>query len=249
MRVSIGQTPRFRDFLSAVGWVLERISPADLLVLPEYWVGTTPLNEEEFRQYISLLSKVAERTGGVVVGGAVAIKTGGVVKNICPVVGSGGVLTYGEKIFPSAATGERERIAGGEKLALFKAGNWTVGCVVCVDLLYPELVRKIAAAGAEVVVNPASIAADRKDLWQSAGLVRAFENSIYVISAVGTGYSYPDGRPVEGGSYVASPNGEIQNFGSAPGIFYATLRREEVEYARARRRYLEDLSRLEHVTI
>ncbi|MFN3803788.1 MAG: carbon-nitrogen hydrolase family protein [Pyrobaculum sp.] len=249
MRVAIGQTPRFGDLHSAVGWLLERVSPADLLVLPEYWIGTTPLSGGEFRQYISLLSKVAERTGGVVVGGAVVVETGGVVKNMCPVVGNAGVLTYGEKIFPSAATGERGRVAGGEKLALFRVDSWKVGCIVCIDLLYPELVRKIATAGAEVVVNPASITADRKNLWESVGLVRAFENSIYVISAVGTGYSYPDGRPVEGGSYVASPNGEVQNFGSAPGIFYATLRREEVEYARARRRYLEDLSRLGHVKI
>lgn len=240
MRVAIGQTTRFPNFSQGIDWLLSEISnTADVLVLPEYWIGTTPLDREELNHYVTSLVKIAERISGVVIGGAVAIHVGE-VKTICPIVEPGGGWTYGEKIFPSAATGERKLVSRGSKLAMFKTAGWSVGCLICVDLVYPELVRKLAREGAEVVVNPASVTSDRRELWKAIGLTRSFENSIYVISAVGTGYRYRDGRPVEGGSYVATPNGALEDFGKEPGVFYVELKRGELEFARARRRYLED---------
>ncbi|ABL87602.1 carbon nitrogen hydrolase, conjectural [Pyrobaculum islandicum DSM 4184] len=75
----------------------------------------------------------------LVVGG-LAVRRGGAVVNVCPVVGRGGLLTWGEKVFLSAATGERGWVSPGG-LALFRAGEFAVCCLVCVDLLSPELAR------------------------------------------------------------------------------------------------------------
>ncbi|KUO86802.1 MAG: nitrilase [Thermoproteus sp. JCHS_4] len=240
MRLALIQSPRFSSPANGLRWLMDNMPRADLAVLPEYWVGTAPLDGEGFRRYISGIAEAAAASGATVVAGAVAVVAGDVVRNICPVVGREGLLTWGEKIFPSAATEERARVAGGSNLALFKVLDWAVGCLACVDLVYPELARRLALAGADVVVNPASISADRRGLWAALGLARAFENSIFVAAALGTGYSYPDGRPARGGSFVASPNGALLEFGEEPGVYLAELDRGEVERARRRRRYLDD---------
>jgi predicted amidohydrolase len=241
--MAVAQMPRFSRVEEGVAWLLERVPRVDLLVLPEYWRGARALEEGEFGRVVSALGEVAGVVGGVVVGGGLAVRRGGAVVNVCPVVGRDGLLTWGEKIFPSAATGERGWVSPGRRLALFRAGGFVVGCLVCVDLLYPELARRLASAGAEVLVNPASISADRRGLWRAVGLVRAFENSVYVAAALGTGYRYADGRPAAGGSYVASPNGGLVEFGEEAGVYTARISRSELDYARSRRRYLEDVAR------
>ncbi|MGC9170000.1 MAG: carbon-nitrogen hydrolase family protein [Thermoproteus sp.] len=249
MKIAVVQSPRFSGPAEGLRWLMDKTPRADLAVLPEYWIGTVPLDEEGFRSYISEIAEIASAMGGIVVAGAVAVARGGAVKNVCPVVGGEGLLTWGEKIFPSAATEERVWVSGGSRLALFKAGSWAVGCLSCVDLAYPELARRLALAGAEVVVNPASISADRRGLWAAIGLARAFENSVFVAAALGTGYRYPDGRPARGGSYVATPNGILVEFGEEPGVYLAELDRGELEYARRRRRYLDDVRSMKPVDL
>jgi len=96
----------------------------------------------------------------------------------------------------------------------------------------------------DIIANPGSISVDRVQLWRSLGLVRAFENSAYFVASLGTGYKYPDGRDVLGGSFIASPNGEYVltvDLG-VEGLFNAALNRQDIDYARARRGYLDDLA-------
>lgn len=60
---------------------------------------------------------------------------------------------------------------------------------------------------------------------------------------MGTGYNYPDGRDVLGGSFIASPNGEFVmtiDIG-IEGLFTATINHKEIEYARSRRGYVDDI--------
>ncbi|ABP50842.1 MULTISPECIES: carbon-nitrogen hydrolase family protein [Pyrobaculum] len=249
MRVAVAQVRRFGTVAEAVRWLLATAQPADLLVLPEYWLGTRALSEADLRAVVEELSKVASAIGGYVVGGGIAVDFGGVVKNVCPVVGPGGLEALGEKIFPSNATGERIRVSGGSRLALFELGGWTVGCLICVDLLYPELARRLALEGADLIVNPASVTADRVELWRAVGLARAFENSLYVAAALGTGYRYADGRPAEGGSFIATPNGALVEYGRGEGIYAMELDKREIEHARSRRRYLEDAKAMPTVLV
>ena len=79
--------------------------------------------------------------------------------------------------------------------------------------------------------------------------MRAFENSVYVAAALGTGYRYADGRPAEGGSFIATPNGALVEFGRGEGVYAAELDKRDVEYARSRRRYLEDAKAMPAVSV
>jgi len=93
-----------------------------------------------------------------------------------------------------------------------------------------------------VVLNPASIPADRAELWRALGLARAAENTIFLAMANNTATSYSDGRPVSGGSFVAWPYGNrLTDAGPAEGLHYFSLDLAEITRVRSRWPYLEDV--------
>ncbi|WP_054854106.1 carbon-nitrogen hydrolase family protein [Vulcanisaeta distributa] len=249
LRVTIAQTRRFSNYNEGIEWLRSRIKDVttDLIILPENWVGVRIFSNEEFNEYVSLLRELANEVGALIIGGAAYVSVDNKNVSICPpmVNEKGGLINYSEKIYPSRATGERIGISNGNRLGVIKMNDWRIGCIICVDAMYPELIRLLAKHEVDLVANPSSISADRVSLWRSLGLVRAFENSTYFASAMGTGYKYPDGRDVLGGSFVASPNGEyrlVVDLGGVEGIFTAIINHDEIEYARSRRGgYINDL--------
>lgn len=246
LRVAVGQVRRFSDFRVGVDWLrrLVRGLSVDLIILPENWVGVDVLSWGEFNEYVGLLRELSGDVGGLIIGGSAYVNLNGRVVNLCPIVGGEGLINYSEKIMPSRATGERLRVTGGGRLGVVDFNGWRIGCVICVDAMYPEITRALAMHGVDAIANPSSISVDRVSLWRSLGLIRAFENSAYFASAMGTGYRYPDGRDVLGGSFIASPNGEyplVVELG-AEGLYVANLNHGEVEYARVRRGYVDDLT-------
>ena len=68
------------------------------------------------------------------------------------------------------------------------------GVVICYDLRFPELIRKLAKRGMQVLFVPARWPKARDDAWQTLLRARAIENQIFVIgcNALGRegGYSY-----------------------------------------------------------
>ncbi len=245
LRVTIAQIRRFGNYLEGATWLNNNAKElsTDLIVLPENWVGTKVLSKDEFNDYIGLLKDLASGINALIIGGAAYVNIDGKNTSVCPVISGSGLINYSEKIYPSRATGERMGISAGKRLGIVELGNWRIGCIICVDAVYPELVRRMVMHGIDLVINPSSISVDRVQLWRSLGLIRAFENSTYFASAMGTGYRYPDGRDVLGGSFVASPNGELTlsiDLG-VEGLFTTVLNRYELEYARARRGFVNDL--------
>jgi len=244
-RVSVAQVRRFSDYFDGIDWLRRSTKGLlmDLVVLPENWVGVRVLSRGEFEEYVGLLRDLAGELGALIIGGSAYVNLDGRVVSVCPIVSGEGLINYSEKIRPSRATGERNSVSGGERLGVVDFEGWRIGCVVCVDAMYPEITRTLAVNNVDIIANPSSISADRVSLWRSLGLVRAFENSAYFVASMGTGYKYPDGREVLGGSFVASPNGDYVltvNLG-VEGLFNVTLDHYEIDYARTRRGYLDDL--------
>ncbi|GAB6946151.1 carbon-nitrogen hydrolase family protein [Vulcanisaeta sp. JCM 16161] len=245
IRLSLAQTRRFSNYSDGITWLRTQVRglDTDLIVLPENWVGTRVLSNEEFNEFVEMLRVIAEGVNALVIGGAVYVNINGKNVSVCPMVSEKGLINYSEKIYPSRATGERMGISSGNRLGIVDVNGWRVGCIICVDAMYPELPRLLARHGVDIIINPSSISVDRVPLWRSLGLIRAFENSAYFASAMGTGYKYPDGRDVLGGSFVASPNGEFiltVDLGNE-GLFTAIIDYNEIEYARSRRGYVDDL--------
>ena len=109
---------------------------------------------------------------------------------------------HGEKVFNTAYLLDRGRLAGSyRKLHLFSlmgedraldSGDATlvaqtsvgkIGVMICYDLRFPELARKLALDGADIIVVPGEWPKPREEHWRTLLRARAIENQLFVIAA------------------------------------------------------------------
>ena len=64
---------------------------------------------------------------------------------------------------------------------MFKIDGVNIGIIICFDWIFPELSRKLAIRGADVIVDPSNLIL--KGLGQKAMLTRSVENRIFTITA------------------------------------------------------------------
>lgn len=84
-----------------------------------------------------------------------------------------------------------------------------LGLTVCYDLRFPELYRRLAADGAEVLSVPSAFTEKTGEAhWQVLLRARAIENQCYVIAPNQSG-THPGGRRTWGHSMVIDPWGEV----------------------------------------
>ena len=114
-----------------------------------------------------------------------------------------------------------------------------IGMTVCYDLRFPQLFRRLAQAGAEVLTVPAAFnhltgAAH----WQVLLRARAIETGCYVLAPAQTGFHAEQGgrgRRTHGHSLVVAPWGEVvSDAGTEPGVTFAQIDLAAVAQARAR---------------
>jgi predicted amidohydrolase len=217
----------------------------DVYVLPENWLSPSPVDPEEYEAAVEELA--AELGAPLVIGGAQYVREpDGTVKSVGVAYIEGRLTRICEKVFPSAAVGERGLVKPGVPLEPVSFMGWRISCVVCVDIFYPELARiHTLLFGATLIVNPAKIPVDRVGLWRSALLSRAAENEVYVVGVNAAAEKYRDGRDVEGGSAVYTPDGRpLLEAGWGVGVFTVELRPERINAARARWAFVSDAERL-----
>ena len=103
---------------------------------------------------------------------------------------------------------------------VFEVGGVRVGLQTCYDVRFPEVTRRIADAGAHLVVMPADwVRGPRKVAhWRTLVTARAIENTLYVAAA---GQVPPGGV---GTSLVVDPRGESSpSSGSRPATALAEV--------------------------
>ena len=84
-----------------------------------------------------------------------------------------------------------------------------VGLSVCYDLRFPELFRRLVAAGAEVLAVPSAFTARTGEAhWEPLLRARAIENLCYVV-APGQWGAHPNGRRTWGHSVILDPWGRV----------------------------------------
>lgn len=127
----------------------------------------------------------------------------------------------------------------GTRAVLAKTPFGQIGMTICYDLRFPQLFRRLAQAGAEILTVPAAFnhltgAAH----WEYLLRARAIETGCFVLAPAQTGF-HPEsggkGRRTHGHSLVVAPWGEIlAEAGQEPGVTFAEIDRTEVARARAR---------------
>ncbi|KAF0176272.1 MAG: Nitrilase/cyanide hydratase and apolipoprotein N-acyltransferase [Rhodobacteraceae bacterium] len=127
----------------------------------------------------------------------------------------------------------------GTKTVLADTPFAKVGMTVCYDVRFPQLYRRLAQAGAQIITVPAAFnhitgAAH----WHTLLRARAIETGCFVLAPAQTGL-HPEaggkGRNTYGHSLAIAPWGEVlADAGTEPGVTMVDLDLNEVTKARAR---------------
>ncbi|MGJ9459073.1 carbon-nitrogen family hydrolase [Oceanobacillus sp. CF4.6] len=192
----------------------------DIVVLPEMW--TTAYTLEELENYAdtdgepttSFLQHLAKMYHINIIGGSIANIKNGNIYNTSIVVNREGELVYTyDKIHLVPMLDEPVYLTGGtEKVQVFELDGVKMGIIICYDLRFPELARKLALEGAEILYVVAEWPTVRKDHWKALQIARAIENQFFVVSCNRIGeYNNED---FAGTSMMIDPRGHILKVGS-----------------------------------
>ena len=113
----------------------------------------------------------------------------------------------------------------------------TLGLTICYDLRFPHLYRRLAQAGAEILLCPAAFSPETgRAHWEPLLRARAIECGAYVLAAAQTGdHPVREGRPrrTHGHGMAVGPWGEVLvDQGTEPGMALVELDLSQVAEAR-----------------
>lgn len=144
---------------------------------------------------------------------------------------------------------ESDVITPGDEIVVARLADYELGLSICFDVRFPELYRKLALAGADVIAIPAAFnAVTGRAHWDLLVRARAIENHAFVVAAAQAGTTV-EGIATYGHSLIVDPWGEVlaEATSDGPEIVMATLdlhevarRREQIAFMDFRRPDLYD---------
>jgi predicted amidohydrolase len=219
---------------------LAEVGPgADLVVLPEAFArdfGQAGSDVSAFAEpvdgpFAREVARVADAASCTVVAGMFEVADDPARPYNTLVVGGRDSATYRKiHLYDSFGYRESDRLTGGAvEPVVVEVAGWQVGLMTCYDLRFPELARRLADAGAEVLVVPAAwLPGERKVAhWRTLLAARAIENTCFVVGA-----GQPEPRYV-GHSAVIGPLGDVlAEADGAEQVLEAVLDRADLDEAR-----------------
>ena len=79
--------------------------------------------------------------------------------------------------------GEDRAFSRGDGWLLADTSLGKIGVIICYDLRFPELSRRLALEGAQIICVPAQWPKPRNEHWRTLLLARAIENQLFVIAS------------------------------------------------------------------
>lgn len=222
---------------------------AELVSLPEYfnYMGEEAgklANAEEIPdgQTVQLLSGLAKEYGIYIHAGSIIEKhsekksynTSLVIDPTGNIVGKyHKIHLFDIEINGVSSYMESNSIEGGDSPETVELPFGKAGMAICYDLRFPELFRKYALEGCNILFLPAAFTQYTGMLhWETLLRARAIENQCYVIAAGQIGSHLP-GKVCYGNSMIIDPWGTvITRAPETEGVIYAELEEERVKSAR-----------------
>ena len=215
--------------LTYVRAALKRVAEqgANLVVLPEMWstgFAYKQLAELALRTeaVVSELCQLSAQHQLVIIGSQPEPAGDGRVFNTIHVIDNGQVVARYRKLHLFSLLGEDKAFKGGDGWCLAETSLGKIGVIICYDLRFPELSRRLALEGARVICVPAQWPKPRQEHWRTLLRARAIENQLYVVSCNACGQI---GKlDFFGMSMVIDPKGELlADAGELPGEATALL--------------------------
>lgn len=209
-----------------------------MLLLPELWSSGYDL--EHAAEHALANQEVLESVRDLAIelrlaiGGSLLLEGAGGIYNTFVLIGAdGSELGRYQKVHLFRLMAEQRYLQPGAEPRCAGTPFGKAGMAVCYDLRFPELFRRYALEGAEIMLLPAEWPAQRRAHWDVLLQARAIENQAFVagVNAVGRAGAETFG----GGSAVISPWGEIlAAAGDEEALIHAEIDPDAVRAARER---------------
>jgi predicted amidohydrolase len=159
---------------------------ANLAVLPEMWssgFAYKNMNELALRTpgIVDDLLELSSRHKLVIVG-SMPEPDGDKVFNTVFVADNGCLAGVYRKMHIFSFLGEDKAFNGGDSWLMADTSIGKIGVIICYDLRFPELSRRLALEGAQVLCVPAQWPKPRQEHWRTLLRARAMENQFFVVS-------------------------------------------------------------------
>jgi len=142
--------------------------------------------------------------------GTLPIKRKNKLGNTALMIGpSGEIALEYSKVHLFHPMGENLIFSPGEKLVAAEVEGIGIGVIICYDLRFPGLARRLAQAGCEIILVPAMWPEVRIKHWEILLRARAMENQVYMVGA--NGLLSQGGTFIPGHSMIVGPSGEALN--------------------------------------
>jgi omega-amidase len=210
----------------------------DILIFPEMWNTGYALKEihqladPDGSRTQTFISTFAAKHKVHVIAGSIANKQAEQVLNTVYMFDrEGNVVADYSKIHLFRLMDEEKYLASGDQMGSFELEGIPAGAMICYDIRFPELARKLALGGAQILFVPAEWPHPRLHHWRTLLMARAIENQMYVVACNRVGTSGK--AEFFGHSMVINPWGEVLvEGGEFEEILQASIELSEVERVR-----------------
>jgi predicted amidohydrolase len=222
---------------------------ARLVALPENFAymgpeeGRLATAEDLEGPTLGALRELARRRSIFVVAGSIAERSANprMPSNTSAVIADDGSIVaayrkihlFDVNIPDGARYAESEVVLPGDKIVVAPTALGRIGLTICYDLRFPELYRKLASLGAEVITIPAAFTLfTGKDHWEVLVRARAIENLAYVIAPAQVG-RHSANRQTFGNAMIVDPWGVVlARCPDGEGVCVAPFSRPRLERVR-----------------
>ena len=184
--------------------------PNHIAILPELWIsGYSYKNLKQcsdyFKEHLNILKNIAKNKG-INITGSVPWEENDFFRNRMVFINSNGdIVTFYDKIHLFKPLNEEKFFKEGEDIVLI-TDDFNIGLMLCYDLRFPELARKLTLKGADIILVSAEWPLERIEHWKLLNKSRAVENQVFVASCNRVGISY--NIEFGGNSIIVSPSGD-----------------------------------------
>jgi predicted amidohydrolase len=251
MRIAISQTQSQHGHIEASLSVMRQNAAtalaqgAGLVIFPEMFLTGYNVGEAVFKLAepvdgpSSQKAAAIARTAGVALLYGYPERDGDTVYNSALLIDRSGLPLANYRKAHLYGGGENRLFARGDSLMVAELEGLKIGILICYDVEFPEAVRALALAGAELIAVPTALIRPFDIVARTLVPARAFENQVYVAyagmcgSEAGLGYC--------GLSCIVGPDGQdLARAGSGPALLFADIDLSVIPKGRMSNPYLSD---------
>lgn len=251
LKIGIYQYKIKNDSLSAKIYKLEKVlkknSTCDLMIVPELYLSgygnekvIQNLKETKSGQSSKLIAHLCQKYSTAILYGYPEQYQNKLFNAAQFINHKGEVLANHHKSMLPLSSKENLVFDKGSKQTLITYKGLKIGIVICYELEFPEIVRKLAMKGAQLILAPTAQSIHWPAASRYIARSRAFENGVYVAYANFIGKLH--GIDFLGESKIIGPDGlDLTNANKKETVITSIIDTSAITQVRKKMPYLKDI--------